>query len=60
MASFDSGDMSHVPQTRSRHQYRQLDWERNHDIILNLYEAEGRPLREVHQIMQQKYGFDAS
>jgi hypothetical protein len=60
MEFLDSGDMSHVRQTQIQHRKRSLDWEQNRELILRLYVTEGRPLREVCQIMYQEYAFDAS
>lgn len=36
------------------------DWEANKDTITKLYAIEGRKLKEVIQIMEQKYGFYAT
>src|SRR6266498_3152860 len=47
-----------LPITRNSH--RPQDWEDRRSTIKQLYTTEGRTLREVRDIMEQKYGFLAT
>jgi hypothetical protein len=69
MASSDFGEMLYgkVGGPRPRNQNRKnrnrpqvLDWDRNRDLIVRLYDTENRPLREVREIMLQDHKFDAT
>jgi hypothetical protein len=43
-----------------RYPLSRQDWERHRDIFTQLYQVEERPLKEVMQIMRDRYNFHAT
>jgi hypothetical protein len=43
-----------------RYPLSRLDWDRHRGIFTQLYQAEERPLKEVMQIMKDRYQFHAT
>ena len=60
MAQLVPDELLIVGSVARRRQARGLKWNQNKDLILQLYEEENRPLREVCQIMRERHGFDAT
>jgi Clr5 domain len=52
--------MSDVGSVARRRRARVLNWDQNKSLILQLWVAENKPLREVCDIMRVNHGFDAT